>query len=255
MKLSLIIELTKRDFVERYSGSTLGVMWSFLWPLVNILIYTLVFSKIMGSKLPGNSSTYSYSIYLIAGLIPWTAFSGTISRITNVFLDKQLLIKKIPINLSILPFYIFISEAVTFIITFIIFMIFLVLSSYEFNSYFIIIPLIFLIHQILAYSFGFMCAIFNVFFKDLREIVNILLQIWFWFTPIVYVSEILPDYVKDIMLLNPAFYFVNAYQNIIVYGKLPDFKYLFILILLGHILAIISYLLFKKLEKDLRDFI
>ena len=96
MNLSLLIELTKRDFTERYSGSVLGVFWTFLWPLVNIFVYIVIFSQVMGARLQGSSSTYSYGIYLVAGILPWTAFANTVSRSATVLVDKKHIISKIP---------------------------------------------------------------------------------------------------------------------------------------------------------------
>jgi len=85
----LTLELAKRDLTERYSGATLGAIWNFIYPLVSIVIYVVIFSSIMGARLPGSSSVYSYSIYLVAGIIPWTAFANTISRMSSVYLDKN----------------------------------------------------------------------------------------------------------------------------------------------------------------------
>ncbi len=118
MKLRLLIEFTKRDFTERYSGSILGVGWSFISPLVNIMIYTLIFSKIMSARMPGVEGEYSYSIYLVSGLIPWLAFANTVSRSSTVYLDKKHIISKVNLSLFRLPMFIVISETITFIINF-----------------------------------------------------------------------------------------------------------------------------------------
>ncbi len=89
MNISLILELTKRDFIERYSGSSLGFIWSFIYPLITILIYMVIFGNLMGARLPGMVSIWGYGVYLIAGLVPWTAFANTVTRSSNVFLEKK----------------------------------------------------------------------------------------------------------------------------------------------------------------------
>ena len=99
MRANLILELTKRDFTERYAGSFLGAFWNFIMPAVMIFIYTVIFSRVMKAKMPGVNSTYSFGIYLIAGMLPWTAFSNTILRSASVFLDKKSLIGKMPVSL------------------------------------------------------------------------------------------------------------------------------------------------------------
>ena len=132
MNFSLIIELAKRDFIERYSGSALGFVWSFIYPLINILIYMVIFGSLMGARLPGMSSVWGYGIYLVAGLVPWTAFANTVTRASTVFLDKKNIIAKIRIDLPTLPLFILISESVTFVVTLVIFLIILALTGFFF---------------------------------------------------------------------------------------------------------------------------
>lgn len=145
MNLHLLFEFTKRDFTERYAGSVLGVIWTFIWPLVNIFIYTVIFANIMGARLPGTSSTYSYSIYLVAGIAPWTAFSNTVLRSSSIFVDKKHIISKIRITLPFLPFYIALSETIVFIITISIYVTFLVLTKHPLKSSVIFIPFIYMV--------------------------------------------------------------------------------------------------------------
>ena len=144
MNISLILELTKRDFIERYSGSILGFLWAFIWPLVTMAIYIVVFSKIMGAKLPGNHYTHGYGVYLIAGLAPWLAFSNAIARISSVFVDKKDLITKIRISLPTFPIYIILSETITFVITMLIYVIFLLATGVGLHKTIIFLPFIYL---------------------------------------------------------------------------------------------------------------
>ncbi|MBF0495326.1 MAG: ABC transporter permease [Deltaproteobacteria bacterium] len=255
MNLPLLLEFTKRDLVEKYSGSILGMLWTFLWPLVTIFIYVVIFSNIMGSKLPGSSSAMSYSIYLVAGILPWTAFANTISRSAIVFSEKKAIISKIKISLPYLPLYIVLSETVVFIISVVIYLGFVLGSSSPVFAWIIFVPWIYLSHQVFAYALGFLIAIFQVFIRDLREVTGIVLQIWFWFTPIVYTTDILPKGVKEWFAYNPAWIFIKAYHDIFVFGKIPDFYNLMIITAIGHGLLIISYLLYRKLEKGIRDVI
>lgn len=255
MNLSLIIELAKRDFIERYSGSVLGFVWSFIYPLINILIYMIIFGSLMGARLPGMSSVWGYGVYLISGLIPWTAFANTVTRSSTVFLDKKNIIAKIRIDLPKLPVFIVFSETITFVVTLVIFFGILLITGYSFSPYLLVIPVIYLIQQLFAYSLGFFLAMFVVFFRDLREVVTIGVQIWFWFTPIVYVFEILPPLAQQILIWNPALAFISAYHDIFVLQKMPSFTYLSIVLIISIVLIALDYTIFKKLEKDIRDFI
>ncbi len=255
VNFNLIIELAKRDFTERYSGSALGFMWSFIYPLINILIYMIIFGNLMGAQLPGMSSMWSYGIYLVSGLVPWTAFANTVSRASTVFPDKKNIITKIHVNLPTLPLFIVLSETITFVVTLGVFLGILLVSGYSFSPYLLFIPVIYVIQQIFAYSLGFFLAMFVVFLKDLREIVAIGLQIWFWFTPIVYLFDILPEVAQQILIWNPMLAVISAYHDIFVYQQMPSFLYLAMIFILSIGLIALDYLIFKKLEKDIRDFI
>ena len=256
MNFHLLLEFTKRDFTERYAGSVLGVIWTFIWPLVNIFIYTAIFSNIMGVRLPGSSSTYSYGIYLVAGLMPWIAFSNTVVRSSSVFVDKKHIISKIRVSLPFLPFYIVLSESVVFIITMAFYLVFLLLTGARIHlPALLFIPFIYVVQQVFAYALGFLAAMLYVFLRDLREIIGIVIQVWFWFTPIVYVFDILPDMAKRYFVYNPAFFFIDAYHEVFVFGRIPNVKYLVAITIIGHALLLLAYICYKKLEKDIRDFL
>ncbi len=252
---SLILELTKRDFTERFAGSVLGSLWSFIWPLVNLFIYIVIFSKVMGARLPGNSKVYAYGIYVSCGLIPWTAFANSISRCASVFLDKRYLIQKIRISLPSLLLYIILSETVTFFISMCLFFLFLLSTHYQFNASVVVVPYIYYLQTLFCFGFGLLAATFTVFIRDLKEIIGIVLQLWFWFTPIVYVRDILPGFVKKIMIYNPIYLIIESYQRIFVYNDVPAYRSLIILCVATHLMIFFSYLIFRKLEKDVRDFL
>jgi lipopolysaccharide transport system permease protein len=255
LNISFILELTKRDFSERFAGSVLGSVWALIWPLVNLSIYIIIFGQLMGARLPGNSSHYSYGVYLTAGLVPWTAFAATISRSTCVFIDKRHLISKIRLSLPSLLLYVSLSESITFLVSYAFFFAFLILSGYGLNTNMVLLPFIYYLQQIFAFGFGLLFATLTVFIRDLREIVGIILQLWFWFTPIVYVREILPEFVRKILVFNPAYIFIESYQRIFIFNDIPSVKSLLLLALLTHLMLCLAYLTFRFLEKDVRDFL
>lgn len=255
MNFSLIVELAKRDFIERYSGSALGFMWSFIYPLINILIYMVIFGTLMGARLPGMASVWGYGVYLIAGLVPWTAFANTVQRSSTVYLDKKNIITKIHVDLPTLPLFIVLSESITFFVTLMIFLGILVVTGVSLSFYLLLIPFIYIIQQMLAYALGFFLGMLVVFLRDLKEVVTIGFLIWFWFTPIVYVFNILPAIAQQILIWNPALAFVSAYHDIFVFQKMPSFFYLSIVTIISILLFAFDYFIFRRLEKDIRDFI
>jgi lipopolysaccharide transport system permease protein len=255
LNFSLILELTKRDFIERYSGSALGFIWSFIYPLINILIYMIIFGNLMGARLPGTSSVWGYGVYLIAGLIPWTAFANTVTRSSTVFLDKKNIITKIHLDLPTLPLFIVLSETITFIVTLVIFLGILLVTRFSVSQFLLLIPVIYFIQQLFGYALGFFLGMIVVFLRDLKEVVTIGVQIWFWFTPIVYVFEILPPLAQQILFWNPALAFISAYHDIFILQKMPSFLFLSLVLFMSIALIVMDYIIFKKLEKDIRDFL
>ncbi len=131
----------------------------------------------------------------------------------------------------------------------------LLFTGFSFSPYLLFIPVIYLIQQIFAYALGFFLAMFVVFLRDLKEVVAIGFQIWFWFTPIVYVFDILPPLAQQILIWNPVLAFISAYHDIFIFQKMPSFFYLSLVLIMSIVLIVLDYVIFKKLEKDIRDFI
>ena len=248
----------RQDLIDRYSGSLLGGAWSLVMPLIQILIFTLIFSKIMGMKLAmfgAELTEYGYSIYLVAGVLAWNAFSTTLARTSGVFLDKAGLIKKVPLSLKLLPLYIPISETVIFLIAYSFFAAFLWLIGYSFSLFWLWLPLIYFLHQLMAWAAGFFFAILSVFIRDTRQLVDVCLQVWFWGTPIVYVLDIVPERMQNLMDWNPAYWFINSYHRVILQQQAPEFNYLLLCAVSGLLFLTLAYVLLNKLERDIRDFI
>jgi len=252
-KVPLIFTLARRDFQEKYLGSALNIWWSFIWPIVNILIYTIIFSKVMGAKLKGVPSHFSYGLYLASGLLPWTTFSNTIFRVTTSFVDKSFIISKTPIPLLSLPLAIVLSESFTFFISYFVFSLFLLIFHIYPSSESLFLFFVFFFQQLFAIAIGLILAIFNVFLRDIREITSIVLQLWFWFTPIVYPFEILPSLVKKLMILNPAYAFIHCYQNLLVLHLSPNWVLVIFYTVIAFFLFFLATKFLARLEKDLRD--
>lgn len=253
MNLSLLLQFTRQDLVDRYAGSLLGGLWTFIQPLVNMLVFILVFSRIMSARLPEVVGAHGYSIYLISGLLGWIAFSSTLMRTTTVFLDQSHLIKKVRVSLWSFPLSIVISDTIIFLISLAFFLLFLALVKHPVTAYVIWLAFVFFIQQAFAYSLGLILASFSVFFRDIKESVSVLLQLWFWLTPIVYVSTIIPEHVRTILKLNPMYPIIDAYHSILLHGQRPALTGLFLIAGIVALLAALGGWLLRRLEKDIRD--
>lgn len=254
--LGFIWELTRRDFSERFAGSVLGAIWAFIWPLVQLFIYIIIFGKFMGGRLPGNSQVYAYGVYVACGLIPWTAFCNTFGRASRIFLDKKGIISKVQVSLPSLPVFITLSETITFVFSMAVLLLVVAVTGPRPEPItLLLVPFIYYTQQVLALALGMLCATLTVFLRDLTEVVGILLQLWFWFTPIVYIVDILPDFARVLVNANPIFPFIDAYHQIFVFHEALPWQGLLVMTTVAHVLLIGAMALLRGLEKDVRDFL
>jgi lipopolysaccharide transport system permease protein len=254
--LHLIMHLAREELIERHSGSLLGRTWTVISPIIQIMIFILVFSKIMGAKLEGFGAEidqYSYSIYLVCGILPWMAFSKSIERISNLFDEKRGLISKINLSLKALPCSVLVAETVIFLIGMFFFMLFLLWIDFQPALTWLLVLPLFLLQLVIAYGLGLFLAVLAVYLKDVKETIAIGLQLGFWCTPIVYVLEILPQWAVEWMQLNPVFVLINTYRDCLLYKQLPNSGDLLSLLFLAVMLLALSAWLLKKTERDLRD--
>ncbi|MCM5704931.1 ABC transporter permease [Larsenimonas salina] len=254
--LPVILHLTRQDLIERHTGSALGATWTFIAPLVNILVFVLVFSRIMGARLEGfgvDIDQYAYSIYLISGVLAWTAFANGIARITNLFRDHRHLVTKVNLSLFAMPLSVILAEAIVYAISMAFFIGFLLIIGFPLSFYFLLVPAVFLLQCLFVYSLGLGLAILSIYLKDVKEVVAVVLQVWFWVTPIVYVTDILPSWVMHWMHFNPFFTLVESYRSLIMLHKVPDLLPIFLFTLATLFVLGLSVWLLKRTERDLRD--
>ena len=154
-----------------------------------------------------------------------------------------------------MPLYISLSEALTLFISTGIFLVLLIITGHGISEFILLVPFIFMLQQLLAYAIGLILSVITVFIKDLKELVGLVLQVWFWFTPIVYVKDILPEWIRQIMVLNPFYILADSYQKIFLWKKVPDTDGLIILTAITFSLLFLSYFVYAKLESDVKDFL
>ena len=251
----LAFSFAKRDFKERYVGTGLGQLWYVLSPIITIFIYTVIFSDFMKMKLDIVDNSYAYSIYLISGLLAWTSFSTIIIRLNSSILEKTNLIKKLNVPIYVYQLSIFITEFFILLLSFILAVIFLILINYHIGFNFIfLIPILFM-QTIFSFALGVILSLFTPFFKDLKEAVPIIVQLWFWVTPIIYLKSMIEDKYPSILVFNPFYYFVHIYQDMFLYSKIPLFEDIIIISLMTVVTLLIAGLLYKKMISTIKDII
>jgi lipopolysaccharide transport system permease protein len=248
-----ILGSVKREFQSKYRNSMLGAAWTVLNPLAMIIVYTVIFSQIMRAKLPGIDSTFAYSIYLCAGVLTWGLFAEITGRCQNIFLENANLIKKLSFPRICLPAIVILSAGLNFLIIFNLFTFFLILSGNFPGWVFLAVFPVLAVQIIFSVGLGIILGVLNVFFRDVGQFFNIVLQFWFWFTPIVYPLTILPEKFRPFMTWNPMATLVNAYQIIMVNGQWPQWETLIPVTLIGVTLCILGMHLFRKRSGEMVD--
>jgi len=248
-----VLGSVKREFQTKYRNTMLGAAWTVLSPLAMILVYTLIFSQVMQSKLPGNSTEYGYSIYLCAGVLAWGMFSEIVTRGQNIFLEQSNLLKKISFPRMCLPLIVVLNALVNFGIIFGLFTVFLLLSGQFPGAVFVLLLPVLLLQVLLAIGLAMVLGVLNVFFRDVGQFFTIFIQFWFWFTPIVYPVSILPAYVRDLLVWNPMAAVIQAYQTILVSGEAPQWGTLLPALVLAMLLCVLGFKLFRKRSGEMVD--
>lgn len=248
-----ILGSVKREFQSKYTNSILGIAWTVIQPLAMIVVYTVIFSQVMRSKLPGVEGVFGYSLYLCAGVITWGLFSEVVGRAQNVFIDNANLLKKLSFPRLCLPVILVCNALVNFFIIFGLFMVFMIVTS-NFPGWAILALIPLLVIQILfSVGLGITLGVLNVFFRDIGQLFGVVLQFWFWLTPIVYPANILPERIQWFMQFNPMSSLISAYQGVVVYGAMPQWWTLWPVTLLGALLCFWGLRLFKKHSGELVD--
>lgn len=232
-----------KDVNGKYKNSFFGVLWSFINPLLQILVYTVVFQVIMRSNIK------NYAVYLCCGLVPWTFFSSSVLRASNTIMDNGNIVKKVYFPREILPISVVTSEGVNFLISTVIMLGFVLANNIGFSWSLLWYPIVFIIQFILSLGVAFLVSSITVYFRDLLHFLGILMQLMFYATPIVYSSQQVPANLKWIVKLNPMAYIIEAYRNIFYNKVSPSKTELLIALACGIVFCLIGFFTFKKLEK------
>ncbi|MEA2058985.1 MAG: ABC transporter permease [Thermodesulfobacteriota bacterium] len=243
----------KREFQTRWIGTQFGPLWLLAPPLTTILIFTVIFTNIMRPGMPAHDSKFAYSIYLCAGVLTFNLFTEILGRSVGIFVESANLLKKIHFPKLCLPIIVVVSSVLNFAITMALYFFFLVIAD-AFPGWIIWAAIPVLIIQLMfTIGLGMLLATINVFYRDIQQSVQVILQFWFWLTPIVYVSTILPPLAVDLMNLNPLWPLIKAYQGIFLEHALPDWYTLIYPCILGVFFVLLGILAFHKLQGEIVD--
>ena len=241
-----------QDLRGRYVGSTMGIFWNIINPLITISLYTLVFQVILKQK--SNDHPY-YIVYLFCGMLPWMAVSEALIRSTVTILENANLVKKVVFPKEILIINVILSSFTHELIGLALFMILLIAVGTPPGIYASLIILVFMLQLIFSAGLGFFFSTLNIFVRDTTPLLQSTLFLWFLSTPIIYPSEALPLWIQKYCLLNPLYLLVRMYRSVLLKNQLMDIKELIIFCVMTIAIFFVGIVYFKKNKQEFADYI
>lgn len=233
----------KKEFRGKYKKSILGVFWSFLSPLFQLLIYAIVFPFIL------KNNVENYTVFLIVALMPWTFFNMTILQSTASVVTNGGIVKKVYFPREILPISTATSNLLNFLITLVIVFFALLISGIGFGKSIIVLPIIILLQYIFQLGLSFIFSAITVYIRDVEYIMNIFMMLMFYMCPIVYSADMIPNNLLPFFKLNPMFHIINYYRQILYYKQIPSVRSVAILFGMCLLVLLFGYWVFQKCEK------
>lgn len=237
----------RKEIRGKYKGSFLGVLWSFVNPLLTTLVYAIVFPFIL------KNAQDHYTTFIVIAVLPWNWFTTVISQGTSTILINGNILKKVYFPREILPISINVSGLINFLVSCLIIGIFLICSRIGFSWYILFLPLIILVQFILLQGIIFITSSINVYVRDLEYIMNFLIAMLFYGTPVLYSMNMFPEKIQTILRLNPMTTIIESYRDIFFYQQMPDFISLGLVFIFSLVILFIGVKVFDKLEKGFAE--
>jgi len=244
----MIFSLVRRDLRGRYKGSFLGFLWTFINPLLQLMVYTMVFSVIMRMDIE------KYYLYLFVALIPWMFFSTSVAGGCSCVLDQQSMVTKIYFPREVLPIAHVTAGFINMLYCFVVVLAVVLISGVQLSlSALVCLPLVMLIEYALALGMCLLLSALSVYFRDLIHITGIITMAWQYLTPVMYSIEMVPESYKTLFYLNPMTSIVIAYRDILYYGAVPRMDTLGMSLIAGCVFLILGFLVFARLKRGFAE--
>ncbi len=250
---SLLFQLVRRDFQQRFVGSAVGWIWGLIHPLVLLVSWWFVFGHLMAYKLPQNAFTTNYPLYLFAGMLPWLLFSDTVQRSATSLLDQSNLITKTVFPSEIVPVSVFLSSLVSHGLALALVIAATGVMLNQISIFLILLPIYVFIVGLLAVGVGWVVASLHVFQRDTAQVLSVVLQFWFWLTPIFVTEDLYRGKAHLLLAANPLSHIVRSYRYLLLTHSLPDFGDLLIATGIGAAAFLLGGLFFRYMKRGFAD--
>lgn len=239
----MIFSLVRRDLQGRYKGSILGFFWTFLNPLLQLCVYTVVFSVIMRNEIE------KFYLFLFVALVPWIFFSTSVSGGASVIRSQQDLVKKIYFPRQVLPIAFVTSQFINMLLSLlVVFGVLLIAGTRLSFRALVCLPVVMLVEYILAMGMAFLTSALTVYLRDLEYLLGIITMAWQFLTPVMYSIDSVPEKLRPIFNLNPMTPVIVAYRDILYYKQVPQLGTLLHGTIFGLILLLVGWIVFERLQ-------
>jgi len=250
---TLLFQLVRRDFQQRFVGSAAGWLWGFIHPLVMLLSYAFVFQVCLGVKPPASEVTRNYALFLFAGFLPWLLFQETLLRSATSVVENASLVTKTVFPAEVLPVSVFLSSLANHLMALLLVLGAIGIWERQFSPWVFVLPVYMFLIGLLGVGFGWIAAALQVYVRDTAQVLSVILTLWFWTTPILLPESKFPPWAHLIVRLNPLAYLVRAYRDRLLSWRLPGMEDFVILAVCSLGVFIMGGFLFRHLKRGFAD--
>jgi lipopolysaccharide transport system permease protein len=250
---TLILQLVKRDFQQRYVGSAAGWLWGLVHPLVLLASYVFIFSVCLKMKPGPRAVTDSYPMLLFAGMLPWLLFSETVQRSCGSLVEQANLITKTVFPAEIVPVSIFLSSLISHLMAIALAVAGAAVFLRHFSPVLLLLPVLMLLVGLFAVGVGWIAAALQVYLRDTAQVLTVLLTLWFWATPIFIDESLFPSWARIVINANPLAYLVRAYRQTLLGNALPSIGDLGSTVAFAVVAFVCGGLFFRYMKRGFAD--
>jgi len=249
---SLLFQLVRRDFEQRFVGSIIGWVWALIHPLVLLVCWWFVFSVSLKVAVPPGEGTRNYALFVFAGMLPWLLFSETLQRSASSVVEQANLITKTVFPSELIPVSVFLSAVVSHALALVLLIAVVGIAAHHLSPFVLLLPVFLFSIGLLAVGLGWIVASLHVFLRDTAQLLSVALTFWFWLTPVMIAESLYPPKAHWLLAANPLFYAVQAYRAILLRGVFPA-RELAILTAFGAAAFVLGGLFFRHMKRGFAD--
>jgi len=250
---NLLFQLVRRDFTQRYVGSTAGWLWGVVHPLVLLASWTFVFQYCLKVKLGPDEITQNYPLFLFAGFLPWLLFQETVQRSATSLIEHQNLITKTVFPAEVIPVSIFLSSLMSHLIALGLALAAIGVWERHFSPMVLFLPVYMLLLGLLAVGVAWIVSSLNVYLRDTAQVLSVVLTFWFWITPIFIAESHYPRAARILLRLNPLALLVRAYRERLLTSRWPGLGEMGVLAAWSIAVFVAGGLFFRHLKRGFAD--